>query len=47
MQSKKLSMVIEALIVTLAIAICQSSLSEVKAGNLSLHQERLVATQLF
>ncbi|MDJ1180327.1 hypothetical protein PJF56_15795 [Roseofilum sp. BLCC_M91] len=47
MQSKKLSMVIEALIVTLAIAICQSSLSEVNTTKLSLHQDPLVVTQLF
>ena len=47
MESKTVSMVIEAIIVTLAIAICQSSFSEVKTGNVSLSGDRVVANQLF
>ncbi|MDJ1168146.1 hypothetical protein PMG71_01740 [Roseofilum sp. BLCC_M154] len=42
MKSKTISMVIEAILVTLAIAICQSSFSEVKSGQLSLEGDRVV-----
>jgi len=47
MHSKTISMVIEALFVTLAIALCQSAFSEVKTGQLSLSGDRVAISQIF